>query len=137
MGKRRFNRDSLIFSALLVPSVLPLIFEGMLTCDICCSLAQSPPKSYQPGRFGRKSHLKRPDGRNSRCIPRSDKIHTPPKQHQQSPRANSPSSRGSSPSPRSRCRFNLSRHSSASDLRSPDVIIEDFLDEGQGVLLCC
>nr|XP_004573086.1 RING finger protein 17 [Maylandia zebra] len=96
-------------------------------------LAQSPPKSYQPGRFGRKSHLKRPDGRNSRCIPRSDKIHTPPKQRQQSPRANSPSSRGSSPSPRSRCRFNLSRHSSASDLGSPDVIIEDFLDEGQAL----
>uniref|UniRef100_I3KFC3 Ring finger protein 17 n=1 Tax=Oreochromis niloticus TaxID=8128 RepID=I3KFC3_ORENI len=125
-----------VLETLQAPVDDQLIDMKCITMGTGMSLAQSPPKSYQPGRFGRKSHLKRPDGRNSSCIPRSDKIHTPPKQRQQDPRANSPSSRGSSPSPRSRHRFNLSRHTSASDLESPDVIIEDFLDEGQGVLLC-
>ncbi|XP_063353651.1 RING finger protein 17 [Pelmatolapia mariae] len=122
-----------VLETLQAPVDDQLIDMKCITMGTGMSLAQSPPKNYQPGRFGRKSHLKRPDGRNSSCIPRSDKIHAPPKQRQQSPRANSPSSRGSSPSPRSRCRFNFSCHSSTSDLGSPDVIIEDFLDEGQAL----
>lgn len=56
---------------------------------------------------------------------------TPQKQGQESPRTNSPSPRDSSLSPRPRRRSSLSRHSSGSDLGTPDVIIEEFLDEGQ------
>lgn len=62
----------------------------------------------------------------------------PQKKGQQSPRANSPSPQGSSPSPRPRRRSSLSCKSLDSDLGTPDVIIEEFLDEGQenGVCLC-
>ncbi|XP_030614244.1 RING finger protein 17 isoform X2 [Archocentrus centrarchus] len=90
-------------------------------------LTQSPPKNHQPGSFNKKSHWKRADDKNTGCIPHSDKLPTPQKQCEQSPRASSSLSRGSSPRPDHR----LSRHSSASDLGGPDIIIEEFLDEGQ------
>lgn len=94
-------------------------------------LSESPPKGHQ-GNSNRKSPWKRAEDRNSNCIPPSrNKFPTPQKQEQERPGANSSSSRSSSPSPRPRRRSSLSRHNSASDLRTPDVIIEELFDTGQ------
>ncbi|XP_044072779.1 RING finger protein 17 isoform X2 [Siniperca chuatsi] len=87
-------------------------------------LSESPPKGHQLGNSNRKSPWEHVEGRNSSMLS------TPQKQDQESPGANRSSSRGSSPSPRPRRRSNLSRHSSASDLETPDVIIEELFDEG-------
>uniref|UniRef100_A0A3B4Y300 Ring finger protein 17 n=1 Tax=Seriola lalandi dorsalis TaxID=1841481 RepID=A0A3B4Y300_SERLL len=92
------------------------------------SLSDSPPKGYQPGN--RKSPLQRGEGR--KCVsPSRSKTPSPQNPDKQSPGANSHSSRGSSPSPKPRRRSNASRHSSGSDIGTPDVIIEELLEEGQ------
>ncbi|XP_023259049.1 RING finger protein 17 [Seriola lalandi dorsalis] len=91
-------------------------------------LSDSPPKGYQPGN--RKSPLQRGEGR--KCVsPSRSKTPSPQNPDKQSPGANSHSSRGSSPSPKPRRRSNASRHSSGSDIGTPDVIIEELLEEGQ------
>ncbi|XP_022595844.1 RING finger protein 17 [Seriola dumerili] len=91
-------------------------------------LSDSPPKGYQPGN--RKSLLQRGEGR--KCVsPSRSKTPFPQNPDKESPGANSHSSRGSSPSPRPRRRSNASRHSSGSDIGTPDVIIEELLEEGQ------
>ncbi|XP_073330079.1 RING finger protein 17 isoform X2 [Pagrus major] len=90
-------------------------------------LSESPPKGHQPGNFPRISPWQRSEGRHGSCTPPSRrKLPTPHKQDQESPGL---SSRGSSPSPRPRHRSNLACHSSASDLGTPDVIIEELFDE--------
>uniref|UniRef100_A0A3B4Z7Q8 Ring finger protein 17 n=1 Tax=Stegastes partitus TaxID=144197 RepID=A0A3B4Z7Q8_9TELE len=106
------------------------------------SLSEPSPKGYQPASSNRRSPCKGAEGRNSPYTsPSGKKFTCPQKQGQKSPGTNSPPSRGSSPSPspRPRRRFNLSRHSSASDLASPDVIIEEIVDEEKGhdVFLKC
>lgn len=100
----------------------------------CCSfrLYESPPKGHQPGNSNRNSPRQRTEDRNSNFTPPSrNKLPTPQKRDEESLGASRTSSRGSSPSPRPRRRSNLSRHNSASDLGTPDVIIEDFFDEEQ------
>lgn len=139
MAKGRFNKvnGAVGFQSTLGAIFLVfLILKWVLICETCCRLAPSPPLSYHPGSPNRKSHWKLADDRNTGCIPHSDKLPTPQKQGHQSARADSPSSQGSSPSPRPHC--GLSCYSSASDLVSPDVIIEECFEEEQeqGVLLC-
>ncbi|XP_070770407.1 RING finger protein 17 [Enoplosus armatus] len=86
-------------------------------------LSESPPKGHQMGNSNRKSPRQLAEGRNSNKLP------SPQKQDQERPGANRSSSRGSFPSPRPRRRSNPSRHNSASELETPDVIIEELFDE--------
>ncbi|XP_045910588.1 RING finger protein 17 isoform X2 [Micropterus dolomieu] len=86
-------------------------------------LSESPPKGHQLGNSNIKSSWEDVEGSNSNELP------TPQKQGREIPGANRSSLQGSSPSPRPR--RNLSRHSSASDLGTQDVIIEELFDEGQ------
>uniref|UniRef100_A0A4W6DQE7 Ring finger protein 17 n=1 Tax=Lates calcarifer TaxID=8187 RepID=A0A4W6DQE7_LATCA len=103
-----------------------------VTMDSGMRLSDTPPKGYQPGSSNRKSPWQRAEGSNSNYIlPSRNKHPSPQKQDKESTGANSPSSRGSPPSPRPRRRSSFSRHSSGSDVATPDVIIEEFLDEGQ------
>ncbi|KAM8749037.1 RING finger protein 17 isoform 2-T3 [Acanthopagrus schlegelii] len=91
--------------------------------------SESLPKGHQPGNFPRISPRQYSEGRHGSCTPPTGrKLPTPHKQDKESPGL---SSRGSSPYPRPRHRSSLSRHSSASDLGSPDVIIEELFDERQ------
>ncbi|XP_070831610.1 RING finger protein 17 [Chaetodon trifascialis] len=84
-------------------------------------LSESPSKGHQPGNSTRKSSWQCAAGSNSNSTPPSrDKPPTPQKQYQESARANSLSPQSSCPS-----------NSSASDPGSPDVIIEELLDEEQ------
>ncbi|XP_040005066.1 RING finger protein 17 isoform X2 [Xiphias gladius] len=95
-------------------------------------LSEFPPKGYQPGSSNRKSPWQHAEGSNSNCIPPSrNRLPTPQKQDKGSAGASSPLSRGSSPSPKPRRRSNHSCHSSGSDIGTPDVIIEELLDERQ------
>uniref|UniRef100_A0A3Q1GIU1 Ring finger protein 17 n=1 Tax=Acanthochromis polyacanthus TaxID=80966 RepID=A0A3Q1GIU1_9TELE len=101
------------------------------------SLSESSPVGYQLDSSNGKSPCKGAEGNNSTYMSTSpNKLCTPQKQGRKSPGTNSPPSRGSSTSPRPCRRSNLSGHSSASDLSSPDVIIEELLDEEQGQGLC-
>ena len=106
---------------------------------LCCSVfsfSESLPKGHQPGNFPRISPRQCSEGRHGSCTPPTGrKLPTPHKQDKESPGL---SSRGSSPYPRPRHRSSLSRHSSASDLGTPDVIIEELFDERQehGVCVC-
>ncbi|XP_035531967.1 RING finger protein 17 isoform X2 [Morone saxatilis] len=95
-------------------------------------LSESQPKGHQPGSSPRKPPWQRTEGRNSNSIlPSRNKFPSPKKHDQETRRGNSSPLQGSSPSPRHRHRSSLSRHSLASDLETPDVIIEELLDEGQ------
>ncbi|CAK6968526.1 LOW QUALITY PROTEIN: RING finger protein 17 [Scomber scombrus] len=91
---------------------------------------KSPPKDRQPGTPNRNSRWQHAEGRNSSCT-RPGHNRSPSPQHQEGLITSSPSLRESFPTPRPHPRSNLSRHSSASDLVTPDVIIEEFLDQGQ------
>ncbi|KAM6978397.1 RING finger protein 17 [Tautogolabrus adspersus] len=97
------------------------------------SLCKFPPKGDQPGKSNRKSSWQRAETGNSNNIsPSHSKPPSPQKQDQGSPRANRSSPQASSPSPRPRQRLNLSNHSSSPDHRTPDVIVEEIIDEGKG-----
>lgn len=120
--------------------ILPLCMAfyscGIRVVLFTFSLSESLPKGHQPGNFPRISPWQHSEGRHGSCTPPSRrKLPTPHKQDQESPGL---SSRGSSPCPRPRHRSNLSRHSSTSDLGTPDVIIEELFDERQerGVCVC-
>ncbi|XP_072253858.1 RING finger protein 17 [Leuresthes tenuis] len=91
---------------------------------------QYQPKSFLPGSAMRKSPWKHAeDGNGSDIASSKNKLPTPLKQDPDSPGGDSPSSRGSSPIPRPRHKTNPSPHSSPSDLRSLDIIIEELEDE--------
>ncbi|KAM3608198.1 uncharacterized protein V6R79_020824 [Siganus canaliculatus] len=78
--------------------------------------SRSPPRGHQPGNFIRKH-------RTSSCSPPGhSKLPRPQRQSRES-------SQSSSPRPGPRCRSSFSHQSSASGLRSPDVIVEEFLIE--------
>ncbi|XP_026232525.1 RING finger protein 17 isoform X2 [Anabas testudineus] len=95
-------------------------------------LSELPPKGFHSNSPNRKLPWQHAEGRNSNYMPTNCGMFSmPQKKGQQSPRANSPSPQGSSPSPRPRRRSSLSCKSLDSDLGTPDVIIEEFLDEGQ------
>ncbi|KAM9850619.1 RING finger protein 17 [Aulostomus maculatus] len=92
-------------------------------------------KSHQVGSHNKKFSWPCPEDQNSTCILRGySKLPMQQRQRQESPKSLSPSSAGCSPSPRPRRRSNKSRHSSGSDLGSPDVIIEEFLNKEQHAL---
>ncbi|XP_071337551.1 RING finger protein 17 [Trachinotus anak] len=93
-------------------------------------LSKTPPKGSHLGSSNRKSPLQRAEGR--KCMsPSRNKPPSPQKQDKESPGVYSHSSRGSSPSPRPRRGSNTSSHSSGSDIGTPDVIVEELLEEGQ------
>uniref|UniRef100_UPI0037E8DC3E RING finger protein 17 n=1 Tax=Semicossyphus pulcher TaxID=241346 RepID=UPI0037E8DC3E len=93
-------------------------------------LSESPPKEYQPGNSNKKSPWQRAEGRNRDCIPPSrNKLPSPQKQDQGSPRSNCSTPPGWSPSPKPRRRSHFSPHSSASDLGTPDIIVEEIIEE--------
>ncbi|XP_070694705.1 RING finger protein 17 [Pempheris klunzingeri] len=95
-------------------------------------LSESPPKGHQPGSSSSKPPRQHARGRSSICVtPSRNNLSNSPKWRQESPGANSLTPPGSSPSPRPRRKSSLSRHSSGSDLGSPDVIIEELIDEGR------
>lgn len=98
------------------------------------SLSASPPKDYQAPGSNRKPPFQWVEGRKRECVsPQQGRPPSPQQKDQQSwAAADRPALRGcSSPSPRSRRRSNRSRHSSSSDIGTPDVIIEGVLDEGE------
>uniref|UniRef100_A0A665V3T4 Ring finger protein 17 n=1 Tax=Echeneis naucrates TaxID=173247 RepID=A0A665V3T4_ECHNA len=87
------------------------------------SLSESPTKGLFPGSHNRKSWLQSLEGRD--CIsPSCKKPPSPQKQSSGSPG-------DSSPSLQPRRRSSGSRHSSGSDLGSPDLIVEEVLEERQ------
>ncbi|XP_041663773.1 RING finger protein 17 isoform X2 [Cheilinus undulatus] len=93
-------------------------------------LSEFSPKDDLPGSSHKKSSWQRAEGRNSNSIATSNsKPPSPRKQDQGSPRANSLSPRASTPSPRPHRRISLSNHSSPSDIQTPDVIVEEIIDE--------
>ncbi|KAF0026789.1 hypothetical protein F2P81_021526 [Scophthalmus maximus] len=97
-------------------------------------LSASPPKDYQAPGSNRKPPFQWVEGRKRECVsPQQGRPPSPQQKDQQSwAAADRPALRGcSSPSPRSRRRSNRSRHSSSSDIGTPDVIIEGVLDEGE------
>ncbi|XP_065818266.1 RING finger protein 17 [Labrus bergylta] len=96
-------------------------------------LSRFPPKGDQPANSNRKSSLQHAETGNSNNIsPRHNKPLRPQKQDQGSPRAKCSLPLAFSSSQRPRQRVNLSNRSSPSDLRSPDVIVEEIIDEGKG-----
>jgi len=76
------------------------------------------------------------DGNGSDIASSKNQLPTPLKQDPDSPGGDSPSSRGSSPIPRPRHKTNPSLHSSLSDLRSPDIIIGELVDEEEENGVC-
>ncbi|XP_042350877.1 RING finger protein 17-like [Plectropomus leopardus] len=89
----------------------------------------TPPKTAQPVSSNRKSPWQHAEGRTRNYVsPIPAKLSSPQKQDKESPVSNRPLSRGSSPSPRPRRRFS---RTSPSDPGTPDVIIEELLDEGR------
>ncbi|XP_063744191.1 RING finger protein 17 isoform X1 [Eleginops maclovinus] len=90
-------------------------------------LSDSPPKVHEPSSFNRKSQFQCAEGRNRNYnSPYGNKLPSPPKQEQESPRAYSVSFQGSSPSPKPFCRSSRSCHNASSDSGPPDVILEDI-----------
>ena len=127
----------LIFSNIFFYMALSSSVVGKQVMLFPCSLSECPPKVHQPCNFTRKSPWQRAEGRNSNLTPPSrNKLPVPQKQDLETPEANSSSPRGSSPSPKPHRRAGLSCHSSASDLGSPDVIIEEVLDREQEHGVC-
>ncbi|KAM7406894.1 hypothetical protein PAMA_002879 [Pampus argenteus] len=92
----------------------------------------SPPKGHQPGISNRNSCWQHAEGTYSSSVPLGhSRSSTQKNMDQESLGISSPLSQDSSPSPRTHLRSNLSRHSSASDLGTPDVIVEEILDQRQ------
>ncbi|XP_075334657.1 RING finger protein 17 [Odontesthes bonariensis] len=91
---------------------------------------QYQPKSYLAGSSMRKSPLKHAeDGNGSDITPNKNKLPSPFKRDPDSPGGDSPSSGVSTPIPRPRRKIDRSLHSSFSDLESPDMIIEEQVEE--------
>ncbi|KAM7380101.1 hypothetical protein PAMP_003418 [Pampus punctatissimus] len=88
----------------------------------------SPPKDHQPGIFNTNAGV---DTYSSSVPLGHSRSSTQKKMDQESLGIYSPLSGDPSPSPRPHLRSNLSHHSSASDLGTPDVIVEEILDQRQ------
>uniref|UniRef100_A0A3Q3FIY2 Ring finger protein 17 n=1 Tax=Labrus bergylta TaxID=56723 RepID=A0A3Q3FIY2_9LABR len=101
-----------------------ILYVNPISVELCVkSVLQTP----------RKSSLQHAETGNSNNIsPRHNKPLRPQKQDQGSPRAKCSLPLAFSSSQRPRQRVNLSNRSSPSDLRSPDVIVEEIIDEGKG-----
>ncbi|CAJ1079084.1 RING finger protein 17 isoform X4 [Xyrichtys novacula] len=89
-------------------------------------LSKFPPQGHQQGNSSRRSHLQHAEGWNNYSFPpRYNKSPSPHRRDKGSQRPTSP--RASSPSPRFRHKADLSQ----SDIRTPDVKIEEILQEGE------
>lgn len=98
------------------------------------SLSESQPRGHQPVTSTKEVPLQHAEDRKRNCSPPSrNKPPTPRKQNQEILKT---VSTGLFPSPRPRCRSSFSRHSLATNLGTPDVIIEEVLDERQHRGVC-
>nr|XP_046259663.1 RING finger protein 17 isoform X1 [Scatophagus argus] len=89
-------------------------------------ISRSLAKEHQSGNF-RSSPWQHVECKSISCSPPTcSKLPTPQKQNQESTGASRVLSRGSTSGPRPHCSYSL-----VSDLETPDVIIEEILDEGQ------
>ncbi|XP_034549440.1 RING finger protein 17 isoform X2 [Notolabrus celidotus] len=95
-------------------------------------LSEFPPKGSPPSYSYRKSPGQHSESRNINSVPQSHKRPpSPQKQEQGSQRANSPSPQCSPPNLRPHRRASAPLYGSTSDIRTPDVIVEEIIEDGR------
>ncbi|CAG5865302.1 unnamed protein product [Menidia menidia] len=101
-------------------------------------MEESGPKHDRTDRSNGESPIKKhPEDKDKDChgiTPRQNNPPTPLKQDRGSPGGDCASSWGSPPIPKPRSRIGRPLQTSSSDLTSPDIIIEEFLDEEQDAI---